>query len=145
MSEQEVFDALKYRIEVDKRGTRRYFNGANQLHRLNGPAIECSDGHKEWIQNGLRHRTDGPAIELADGTKHWCRNGLLHRTDGAAIEFADGTKHWCRNGLLHRTDGPAIEWYDGEIEWWINGEELTEADFNQLVVKMSEIAVFDTL
>ena len=122
MSEVEVFNALKYRIEVDRWGTRRYYNNADELHRTDGPAVECSNGHKSWLQNGLPHRLDGPAIE-----------------------YADGTKNWCRNGLLHRTDGPAIEWYDGEIEWWINGEELTEADFNQLVVKMSEIAVFDTL
>ena len=110
MSEQAVFDALRYRIEVDTRGTRRYYNSANQLHRIDGPALECSNGHKEWLQNGLPHRADGPAIV-----------------------YTNGTKHWCRNGLLHRTDGPAIEWYNGKIEWWINGEELTEADFNQRV------------
>ena len=110
MSEVAVFEALKYRIEVDKRGTRRYFNSANQLHRTDGPAVESSNGHKEWLQNGLPHRADGPAIE-----------------------WGSGTKSWCRNGLLHRTDGPAIEWYNGEIEWWINGKVMTEAEFNQLV------------
>jgi hypothetical protein len=52
MSEQEVFDALKYRIEVDTRGTRWYYNNANQLHREDGPAIEYSDGDKDWYING---------------------------------------------------------------------------------------------
>ena len=40
MSEQAVFEALKYRIEVDMRGTRWYYNRAIQLHRGDGPAVE---------------------------------------------------------------------------------------------------------
>ena len=40
MSEQEVFNALKYRVEVAKDGTRRYYNNAGELHRDDGPAIE---------------------------------------------------------------------------------------------------------
>ena len=112
MSEVEVFDALRYRVEVDARGTRWYYNSAGQLHREGGPAIEHTNGSKfwYWYQNGLRHRTDGPAVEYADGTKFWYQNGVLHRTDGPAIIFEDGDKRWC-----------------------INGEQLTEAEFNQRV------------
>ena len=77
MSEQDVFDALKYRIEVDKWGTRHYCNSANQFHRINGPAIEWVSGHKEWWQNGQLHRTDGPAIMWPDGHKWWYINGCL--------------------------------------------------------------------
>ena len=110
MSEQAVFDALTYRIEVNEYGTRRYYNAAGQLHRL-----------------------DGPAIERADGTKCWCQNSLIHRTDGPAIEYADGEKRWYQHSQRHRLDGPAVERSDGSMEWWINGEELTEADFNQAV------------
>ena len=69
MSEQAVFDTLKYRIEVDKFGTRRYYNSANQLHRENGPAVDDANGHKEWWQNGQRHRIDGPAIEWCNGVR----------------------------------------------------------------------------
>ena len=75
MSEAEVFDALRYRVEVDARGTRWYYNSANQLHRDEGPAIEYPNGNKEWWQNGQRHRVDGPAITRADGSKAWCING----------------------------------------------------------------------
>ena len=77
MSEQAVFDALKYRVEVDKLGTRRYYNKADQLHRDDGPAVEYADGLKVWYQNGLRHRTDGPAIEWNDGRKWWYINGRM--------------------------------------------------------------------
>ena len=75
MSEVEVFDALKYRIEVDEHGTRRYFNSANQLHRTDGPAVEWDNGTKSWYQNGKRHRIDGAAIEYLDGDKAWYING----------------------------------------------------------------------
>ena len=110
MSEQAVFDALRYRVEVDSYGNRFYYNSAGKWHRENGPAIVWSNGTKIWYQNGLRHRTDGAAIERFDGSKEWYQNGHLHRTGGAAIEYADGDK-W----------------------WYINGVELTEAEFKQRV------------
>ena len=114
MSEQEVFDALKYRIEVDKRGTRFYYNSAGELHRDDGPAVEYEDGHVEWYQNGRLHRNHGPA------SIWW-----------------NGTKEWCQNGQLHRTDGPAIIWNNGVTERWIGGKRLTEAKYN-LAVKNLE-------
>ena len=69
VSEQEVFEALKYCVEVDICGTRRFYNSAGQLHRTNGPAVEWRNGTKSWYQYGLRHRTDGAAIEYLDGKK----------------------------------------------------------------------------
>ena len=90
MSEVDVFDALKYHIEVDWYGTRKYYNNAGELHRLNGPAIERADGTKYWYQHGLRHRIDGPAIEWCDGDKWWFINGV-HLT---AAEFKLAVKHY---------------------------------------------------
>ena len=110
MSEQDVFDALKYRIEDTEYGTRKYYNNAGHVHRENGPAIEWCNGNKSWMQNGLLHRTDGPAIE-----------------------YINGDKFWYQNGLLHRTDGPAVVGSYGNMEWHINGVEMTEAEFNQAV------------
>ena len=72
----EVFDALKYRVDVDPiTGTRKYYNDAGQLHRVDDPAVVWRDGGKEWWQNGQRHRIDGPAVEYADGGKEWWING----------------------------------------------------------------------
>ena len=110
MSEQEVFDALKYRVEVDAFGTREYYNNAGHLHRTDGPAVVGSNGYMAWWQNGQRHRVDGPAIVYPDGSKEWHQHGHLHRIDGPAIEFASSPKHW-----------------------YINGKALTEAEFNQRV------------
>ena len=110
MSEQAVFDALKYHIEDSATGTRRYYNNAGQLHRIGGAAVVYADGSKFWIQNDQYHRTDGPAIE-----------------------YINGDKFWYQNGLLHRTDGPAVVGSYGNMEWYISGVEMTEAEYNQAV------------
>ena len=73
--EQEVFEALKYRIDVDTHGTRRYYNCTGRYHRDEGPAVEYTNGTKYWYQNGLPHRIDGPAIEYKSGHKEWWLNG----------------------------------------------------------------------
>ena len=73
-----------------------YFDG--QLHREDGPAIECVNGHKEWYWADQRHREDGPAVERADGTKIWYWADQLHREDGPAVELVNGDKEWWLNG-----------------------------------------------
>ena len=112
MSEVEVFDSLRYRIVVDSYGTRCYYNGDNQLHRVGDAAVEYATGEKRWYQYGR-----------------------LHRTDGNAVDCPNGHKEWWQNSQLHRTGGPAIEAVDGYKAWYINGERLTEAEFNQRVKK----------
>lgn len=146
--DQEVFDALKYRIEVAEDGTRWYYNAAEQLHRTDGPAVEYSNGDKEWWQNDQLHRTDGPAIVHTNGAKFWHQNGSRHRIDGPAVEYTDGSKYWCQNGQRHRIDGPAVECANGYKEWWqagelqrvevslkvdFNAQEPAETEFNQRV------------
>jgi hypothetical protein len=76
------------------------------------------------------HRIGGPALEFQDGTKIWCQDGLTHREDGPAFEYPDGARTWSVNGLIHRLDGPAVIWADGTKEWWIEGDWLTEDEFN---------------
>ena len=49
MPEQAVFDALKYRVEIDK----------------------------FWYQNGKLHRTDGPAVEWGMVGRLWYINGCM--------------------------------------------------------------------
>ena len=90
MSEQAVFEALKYRVEVDARGTRWYYNSAGQLHRDEGPAVECTNGYKRWHINGLRHRIDGAAIECTNGYKRW----FIHGVEMTEAEFNQAVKHY---------------------------------------------------
>lgn len=109
ISKQAVFDTLKYQVEANKNGMRRYYNNAAQLHRDDGPAIE-------W-----------------NGATFWYQNGQSHRTDGPAIKHDDGTKCWYQNGRRHRTDGPAVEYPTGHKRWFINGVEMPESEYNQEV------------
>jgi len=109
----------EYQVKVYENRTEWYQNG--KLHRLDGPAVECTKGYKEWYQNGQRHRLDGPAVE--------CRNGI---------------KVWYQNGQRHRLDGPAFEWADGSKAWYVEGKCLTETEFNakvnQVELTLDEIA-----
>jgi hypothetical protein len=77
-------------------------------------------GTKRWLLNRLLHRVDGPAIEYTDGNKRWYLNGELHRVDGPAVEYHCGAKKWYLNGKLHREDGPASLSTNGLETWWLN-------------------------
>ena len=35
------------------------------------------EGDRRWYLNDQIHREDGPAIECANGTRGWCLNGKL--------------------------------------------------------------------
>ena len=72
----ELYSALKYCVKVDRYGTRRYYNGAGQLHRLEGPAVVWPNGNCEWYQNGRLHRTNGPAVVWKGGHTDWWLNGV---------------------------------------------------------------------
>jgi hypothetical protein len=39
------------------------------------------DGDKEWYLNDDLHRVDGPAVEWSDGTKRWYLNGKHYTFD----------------------------------------------------------------
>jgi len=126
---------LQY-IKIDEDGNKFYYadKGMTKLHREDGPAVECTDGTKEWWLNGKCHREDGPACEWSDGSKSWWLNDERHREDGPAIEYADGFKRWyvdgkylteeqfnnrrnasC-NGKIVEIDGPASECTDGTMK-----------------------------
>lgn len=57
-------------------GEINHYNGAGQLHRVDGPAHESEQGEK-WYYNGELHRIGGPAVVSADGTSEWWQNGQL--------------------------------------------------------------------
>jgi hypothetical protein len=52
-------------------GNRVWTNPAGKVHRVDGPAVEYSNGLKEWWLHDNIYRTDGPAIERGDGTFIW--------------------------------------------------------------------------
>lgn len=98
-------------MDTDYRGNKFWFNARGQVHRNGGPAIETTNGEKQWYRNGVLDRADGPAVEK----EHYSA--------------------WYRDGKLHRTDGPAVVYKNGLIkEWHVNGYQLTEGEFNALEV-----------
>ena len=141
MSEQDVFDALMFRIVVDEHGTRRYYNKDNILHRTNGPAVEYADGTKRWLQDGQYHRIDGPAMEYPTGDNRWFINGKelteaefnqASKVTMSEQDVFDALKYrievdtrgtrWYRNvmGQLHRIGGPAVLYSTGAKHWYQN-------------------------
>ncbi len=88
----------------------------------------------------ILHREDGPAY-IKENEQRWYIDGNLHREDGPAVIKLIGKSsevtcnEWYKHNVRHREDGPAVEWSDGDKFWWINGEELSEKDFNQLYCK----------
>lgn len=92
--------------------------------------------NKYWHKDGELHRLDGPAVEYTNGDKSWYVDGKLHRVDGPAIDSFCGTKFWYLYGKLHRPDGPAIEHFDGTQEWYYCGEKIecaTTEEFLRIV------------
>ena len=82
------------------------------------------------VFNALKYRV---VVNEYGTRRYYNAAGQKHREHGPAVEHANGSKFWYQNDQCHRTDGPAIEWWNGIKEWYINGEELTEAEFNQRV------------
>lgn len=112
-------------------------------HRLDGAAINHSDGHQVWYRDGERHRTDGPADisrrwrTTAEKYRHippkrsgtespagrfqwshaWHVSAVLHRVNGPALRWQDGTDEWFEGGRRHRVGFPAVVGSDGLREW----------------------------
>jgi hypothetical protein len=77
----------------------KYHTNPEELYGHNVPYVIVDEyGDKRWYLNGEIYRVDGPAIELTDGTKYWSLHNRLHRVDGPAVEYSDGDKYWYLNG-----------------------------------------------
>ena len=101
-------------VSIDKWNRKVWQNKKREYHRLDGPAVEFPNGHKEWWEYGNLHRLSGPAIEYADGGKNWYQNGLLHRLDGPAVMCDNGYKGWYKNGKKFKDKDAFFEALTGE-------------------------------
>ena len=50
--------------------------------------------------------------------------------ESVCIENGNGNNLWYRDGFLHRKNGPVVEFSGGDKWWCINGQRLTEKEFN---------------
>lgn len=55
MTTDTLIDALSGYVDTRSDGTVVYRNAVGQTHRIDGPAIEWSDGEEEWWLNGVRY------------------------------------------------------------------------------------------
>lgn len=79
-----------------------------------GSEWECSPSYKKYTLNGKLHRIDGPAMEWSDGDNFWYLNGQLHRTDGPAWKFTDPNEKHSEEFFYYKgTSYPSIqEWFE---------------------------------
>ena len=56
-----------------------------------------SKTHKTYYKNNLLHRENGPAVEYSNGDKEWWVDGRLHRMDGPALDYNEKSR-WFING-----------------------------------------------
>lgn len=108
-------------------------------HRINGPAIEYSNGDKYWYVEGNLHYEFGPAVDTQD-IEEWWLNGERHRandlpavicklSDDVVPNFSYIKQEWWFHNLRHRGgDKPAVIYSNGKMEWWFNGKEHREND-----------------
>lgn len=91
--------------------------------------------YDEWFSfdESLLHRSDGPAVEWSDGKKEWWVKGKLHRLEGPAVIESDDTKEWWVKGKRHRLDGPAIEMPDGLQMWYIYDKQLNRIEVEKWI------------
>jgi len=87
---------------------------------------------------GALHRLDGPAIERSNGTKFWYKEDLRHRIDGPAVEYSNGDKYWYKEGKEHRVDGPSCEYINGDKHWFILDKDLKEKEFNSWIFRIQK-------
>ena len=131
-------------LEINNNGTK-FYSKNNQLHNPYGPAIETTNGYKEWWLYGKCHRENGPAIEHCDGTKEWYFQGMLHRKNNPAVESINGDKEWYVYGYRHRVNGPAVKFINGYEEYRLFGKLLTKNEFIKLLDKYKKQKLTDSV
>jgi len=67
---------MKNGLSEDKNGKYWYLDG--ELHRLDGPAVERTDGYKAWYCQNKNHRLNGPAVMRTNGDNSWWVNGIQY-------------------------------------------------------------------
>jgi hypothetical protein len=83
-------------LTIDVFGTKKWRNTKGEFHRLDGPAREFENGHREWWFNGVIHREDGPAFIFSSGRKSWYLNDVRYPTKESYFDaLSDEAKVKC--------------------------------------------------
>ena len=90
-----IEDGIEYHVKEDNRA--KYWILNHNLHRINGPAVEYTNGDKHWYLNAQSHRINGPAIEYTNGEKYWY-------IDGIEYSRKDYYKELFKRGLISKKE-----------------------------------------
>jgi hypothetical protein len=81
-----MIETKKYKEPTGREITREEHTESGAWHRINGPALICSNGAEAWYLHGALHREDGPAIvDPLLNYRAWFLNGEKVR-----VEFPNG-------------------------------------------------------
>lgn len=151
----------------------------HQTKRMQPELVELATGYKAWHVNDVYHRVDGPAIECPNGTKEWWVNGnkltedewlydyypIKNKSIVAYEQYEDyngelhhlfkpaitkkNSQEWFKHGKRHRIGGPAIKGTSNgvEYEYWYEegklhrdgGPAATQSDGYEVWYKEGEI------
>ena len=108
----------------------------------NIPVMLCDYGPNgsgpAYTENEFSLKTSAEYVKDEYGNWLWCGKEIagdiwtINKTTKPTYTSLEGYKEWRKDGDFHRTDGPAREWANGEKEWWLDGENVSENEFNQL-------------
>lgn len=62
--------------EIDEYGNKLWKNKKGELHRIGDYAYKGNNGSKAWFIKGYLFRLYGPAVERSDGSKDFCIDGM---------------------------------------------------------------------
>lgn len=68
---------MESKLTIEQSGTKVWKNEFGRYLRVDGPAIEYTDGRFNWMKDGLLHRLDGPASKTIYGTLYYYMNGIM--------------------------------------------------------------------
>lgn len=108
----------KCRMFQTPSGSKYYYNKYDQLHRVNGPAVEVYSGYKEWRINDQLHRDHGPAV-IDSYSKRWYKRGMRHNEDGPAVVYHDGSMR-----LYYLNDNVCLYPHWKVMVWYMKLQQL---------------------
>ena len=99
-------------------------------------------GGELWHLDGKPHRVDGPAVICSNTSEAWYLNGLIHRTDGPAVIFRE---EWLRPSRRLSLTGDVLNFNSKGYKWFLGGEEYQKEEwFNRLTQEQLAIALSNT-
>ncbi|RTK95482.1 MAG: hypothetical protein EKK64_06575 [Neisseriaceae bacterium] len=100
-----------------------------KYHRKNKPAIEYTNGDKEWWLDGKRHRSpvEGPAVMFKEDYYFYSDSQFkVAKYENGTRELYRYNTHRKKFELQSLNNIPAISYSNGDIEHWDYGKNINQ-------------------